>query len=284
MIKNIIQQLKKNGCCEIIFSEEYLKKDIISIFGKENSHHIADVRSATFFAFGQAKIHCNSVLLVVNEEYISNCYTALMEAWMQRSKIIVVSYNSSSYKSTLYLERCVDYVTEIKDIDSIPSILNLVNTFKGPILLKVPFIVNNDNKIDYNQIITSLYNTYDNNGILCYNAKEENLNIKGVINIEQRHKYGVLSKYIGMLASGKRYILCIPDYLLLLETNVFNLRNIPSTFMVVIIGTNDKIMDMLEPWIDSNHIKVMHKNESSHICEEAICINPTILYLNENRN
>lgn len=277
MIKKILQELKLLGYEHIVFSEDILRNALFKLFDADNIHYITDVRSATFFAFGEAKILCRPVILLVDERYISNCYTALMEAWMQRVKIVVVAYNSAAYKTTLYLERCLDYVEEIKDEKSVVDIIKKVNLFNGPVLLKVGVVVDEDKTIDYRPILDALSKLENCSGILCYNASHESLSNNNVINIETRHKYGILSKYIGMLISGKNYILCVPDYLLLLETNVFCLRDFPTSFRLIVLKTDKSVMDRIQSWAKNNKISVSHINSNSAILAEINKTTPSIL-------
>lgn len=268
MIKKILQELKHTGYANIVYSDENLEENLYSLFEKNNTHYITDVRSATFYAFGEAKTLCRPVVLLVDERFISNCYTALMESWMQRIKIVVVAYNSEAYKTTLYLERCLDYVAEIKDDKCISEIVTKVNHVNGPVLIKVVDNVDDNKTIDYSAILDALSNLENYSGILCYNASKESLSSSHITNIEVRYKYGILSKYIGMLMSEKQYILCMPDNLLLLESNVFCLRNFPTTFKLIALKTEKRSVEKMHSWAQSNNINIVQIDSYSALSAE----------------
>lgn len=273
MIHSTLKALYNKGYTTLVYSEHCADDILTQHFIPENIHYISDVRSATFFAFGKAKAQCSPVILLVDESYISNCYTALMEAWMQRIKIAVIVYNSISYKNTLYLERCVDNVYEITDKEHITEIITQVNCSLGPVLIKIPEDISKRVYIDYTDILSSVLQLKTESEILCYCPDKHPSGIKV---IEERHKYGILSKYIGMLMSGKDYVLIIPDTILSLDSNVFNVRNLPSNFYVVMLKTSDNTLKHYQNWIESNGIDVKEVSSSNEIAKHYNKSNPTI--------
>lgn len=276
MIKTILKALYDKGYTSIVYSDHSANELLIQQFHKQNIHYIADVRSATFFAFGKAKTQCAPVILLVDELYVSSCYTALMEAWMQRIKVIVITFNSEGYKNTLYLDRCVDNICEVTHIQQIEYAVNIVNQTLGPILIKTPEKLTTSKSINYDDKLPALLQLKQEATILCYCPDKL---ISEVQVIEERHKYGILSKYIGMLMSGKDYILLIPDALLSLDSNIFNVRNLPANFFVVMLRTCDDILARYQTWIQSNGIDLKTVSESSEIANYYNKSNPTIVVI-----
>ena len=276
MIKTILKALYDKGCTSIVYSDYSANELLIKQFQKENIHYVADVRSATFFAFGKAKTQCAPVILLVDELYVSSCYTALMEAWMQRIKVIVITFNSEGYKNTLYLDRCVDNICELTHMQQIEEVVNIVNQTLGPILIKTPEKLTTSMSINYDDKLPALLQLRQKSTILCYCPDKF---ISDVQVIEERHKYGILSKYIGMLMSGKDYVLLIPDVLLSLDSNIFNVRKFPANFFVVMLRTCDDILAHYQTWIQSNGIDLKAVSEPSEIVNYYNKSNPTIVVI-----
>lgn len=276
MIKTILKALYDKGCTSIVYSDYSANELLIQQFQKENIHYVADVRSATFFAFGKAKTQCAPVILLVDELYVSSCYTALMEAWMQRIKVIVITFNSDGYKNTLYLDRCVDNICEVTHIQQIEEVVNIVNQTLGPSLIKTPEKLTTSMSINYDDKLPALLQLRQKSTILCYCPDKF---ISDVQVIEERHKYGILSKYIGMLMSGKDYVLLIPDVLLSLDSNIFNIRKFPANFFVVMLRTCDDILARYQTWIQSNGIDLKAVSEPSEIVNYYNKSNPTIVVI-----
>ena len=276
MIKNTLIALNNKGYKKVVYSEHCADVILTNIFKQENIHYVSDVRSATFFAFGKAKTQCSPVILLVDESYISSCYTALMEAWMQRIKIIIVAYNSRSYKNTLYLERCVDTVYEISNKDGVEEIAAQVGCSLGPILIKISECIAKCTSIDYADILPTILQQKPGEEILCYCPDKSPSDIKV---IEERHKYGILSKYMGMLMSGTNYVLIIPDTILNLDSNIFNIRNLPCNFYVVIQRTSDNTLAQYQTWIESNGIEVKELSSPDEIMKHYNKSNPTIVVI-----
>lgn len=259
MLKELLNKLKQDGIDTLIYTSNELYPKIEDVFSPDSVKQINDVRSATFYAFGQAKMLKKSVLILLNEDYISSSYTTLIEAWMQRVPLILVSYNSKSYQSTAYLERCLDEVFFLEKEEDIEICLRKVMNKKGPCLVKVKEDLDSEELYNYD-VVLNLLKEFDYNGdLFCYNpqkAEENNFHV-----ISTKHKYGVMSKYVGYLMGGKSAVLCIPDSLMCLETNVFNLRHFPSNFLMFVIKTDFGCCVKYRKWIENNNIAVKEFSE-----------------------
>ena len=256
MIKQIITRLKEYGLFNYVLTDHNLDEILSNIVKPEQCTYFEDVRSATFFAFGQSKLQGKPSVLIVDDDFISNCYTALIETWMQRIPLIIISYNSRKLSSIQYLQRCLDAIYEINDKVNIDTTSSKWSAINGPILIRIFFDYNKNGAFTYADVLKQLTKRVAPERILCYNISIEEAAAYGVANIEKKYKYGIISKYVGRLMSGNPSILVIPDFILELESNIFNVRNLPSTFRVYIKKTSDKIIDNYTQWLKSNNIEV----------------------------
>lgn len=256
MIKQIITRLKEYGFFNYVLTDHNLDEILSNIVKPEQCTYFEDVRSATFFAFGQSKLQGKPSVLIVDDDFISNCYTALIETWMQRIPLIIISYNSRKLSSIQYLQRCLDAIYEINDKVNIDTTSSKWSAINGPILIRIFFDYNKNGAFTYADVLKQLTKRVAPERILCYNISIEEAAEYGVANIEKKYKYGIISKYVGRLMSGNSSVLVIPDFILELESNIFNVRNLPSTFRVYIKKTSDKIIDNYTQWLKSNNIEV----------------------------
>lgn len=256
MIKQIITRLKEYGLFNYVLTDHNLDDLLTNIVKPDHCTYFEDVRSATFFAFGQSKLQGKPSVLIVDDDFISNCYTALIETWMQRIPLIIISYNSRKLSSIQYLQRCLDAVYEINDKDNIDTTSSKWSSINGPILIRVFCDYNKNGAFSYADVLKQLTKRVTLERILCYNINPDEAAEYGVENIEKKYKYGIISKYVGRLMSGNSSVLVIPDFILELESNIFNVRNLPSTFRVYIKKTSDKIIDNYTQWLKSNNIEV----------------------------
>ena len=265
-MRKIIEEYTKKGISKIIFCEEEMEEILSPFFSKGLQTYIPDVRSATFFAFGEAKILCKPVMVCVDERFIASAYTSLTESWMQRMPVCVLAYNSTGYRSTLYLEKCTDKILQIDDEKDIYSVVSEALSCQGPTLVKYSGCVTApQKKLDYSEILCLFNGRMPNTKVYCYEP-ETRTDYSQIEIISERHKYGVVSKYIGNLLGGEDAILCVPDYLIMLESNAFVLRNIPSTFKLVVKEVKGGISAQFVPWMESNHFNVL----KGHTLEENI--------------
>lgn len=249
MIEEILKKLQAQGVNHLVLtSQNDGFKERISL----KTEYVEDVRSAVFNAYGMAKMMDKPVVVLVDEEYLPNTYTGLTEAWFQRVPVIILSYNSNSIISSHYLERCLYASFFIEDSNSIDKVVDQILLYHGPTLIKVKDALEVEEPVDYANIFDLLREAKTDANILCYNSREQRKDIK---NIEPKHKYGVISKYIGMLFGGKNIILCIPEDLLTLDSNIFNVRNLPANFKLIVKNTGLGFMDKFQEWITVNSIK-----------------------------
>lgn len=275
MLKTLTAKLLDRGLNEIVFTDHNLDSVIGDIVNLDDCKYFEDVRSATFFAFGQSKLHHKPTVLFVDNDYISNCYTALIEIWMQRIPVIIISYNSDNISSIQYLRRCIDAVYELSSVTDLDHIIEKCNNSNGPILIRISEGYDNGLYNSYNCLLKSITKQYDSDKILCFNIEPNEMREFGVHSIEKKYKYGILSKYVGKLMSGKKYILVIPDYILDLESNIFNIRNLPITFKVYVKQTKENFVKRYQNWMTSNNIVIKDINEiTNNVSEPNI---PTII-------
>lgn len=250
-ILTVLKQYKALGVSRVVFCEKEAQEYLSSCFKDEECTYIPDVRSATFFAYGQSKLLGSPVLLVLDERFIASTYTGLTEAWMQRIQVCVLAYNCNGYKNTLYLEKCTDTILCLDGKTDDRDIVKKAFQCHGPSIVKCDAFIQSNNKEDYSDIFDLLSQSGYKDIVHCYEPSPYDGNLRVTV-ISEKYKYGILSKYIGELLGGKDSILCIPDHLLNLESNAFVQRIIPQSFKLIVKETNKELCDRFESWITSN--------------------------------
>lgn len=271
MIEEILKKLKQNGVDRLIYCDNDILSLVANIYCGVSAVLIDDVRSATFYAFGQSKMLGRPVALLVNEMYIANCYTALTEVWFQRIPLIVITYNANVYQTTEYLERCVDNLFFLEENDAIKDIMKSLNGLRGTCLIKVREIISPEKREDYTELIEAIKNSGIDSKIICYNSRSIN---KSIEIVQPEHKYGILSKYMGYLCGGQRAVLCIPDYVLKYDSNSWSIRNLPNNLLVFVKRTRQREIDRFKSWIQSNGVAVYEKGYAPDLKDLS---NPTIV-------
>lgn len=251
MLKHILDSLKKKGVADVIITLKQLLDLNNNIPGFELSF-VEDVRSAVFNAYGMAKISHTPSVVIVDDAYLPNTYTALTEAWFQRVPVIVISLNSTNLESSWYLKRCIDAEFFVDNPTILKEIVDDVIKHKGPTLIKMSETLNEE-RIDYSRIRQILTGVVENEKVLCYNSSGQ---LEGFENIKPEYKYGILSKYVGRLVGGEKAILCIPEEILALDTNIFNFRDFPNGFRLFVKYTDGFYWDKIGKWLESNNINV----------------------------
>lgn len=264
MINKILKYYYDQGVRELVESQldpkQCLNSKTVDLYNKIN---IKDVRSATFYSLGKAKMLQNPVILIVDENYISSCYSGLTEAWFQRQPIILISYGINNNKYLSHLERCLDRI--IYYSDNILNEISEVKDIKGPILICVEEKNTYDLEIDYTQPLLKLNEFLDiNDSVYCYNSMTSDTVYKFKLhNIIPKNKYGIFSKYLGWSLGDDHYtVLCCPDYLMDIDMNIFNNNNINRKFKIIIFGTSiNYFLKRKSSWISANNINVEYYND-----------------------
>lgn len=245
---DLIAKLVELGFNEFVFTDVHLKNDVLG--NKSIRVYIdADARSGAFYAYSLAKQN-RKVSLFVSEEQLTDAYTAIMESYMQSIGFVIIAYNSTGYRSTLFLRRCTNSIEELNSQEDIIQFLFDAN-INRPLVIKVNQKVV-EPKFDYSIIIENVRKVNSEVSLFAYNAKNET-----VINIEQQYASCVLTKYVGYLTGSKgKSILMIPERLLLLDLNIFSIRNFPQSFKLIVKTENEVISSKCKDWIESNRVSV----------------------------
>lgn len=253
LVKRVIETFLSKGI-KSVYCTSHDDDSILPLDSNGLFYFVNDVRSAVFEAYGLAKISKNHTVVLVDDSYLANTYTALTEAWFQRVPIIIVSYNSRDKESSAYLERCVDETYIVDAESNCIDVVDKVLLTKGPSLIKVTEQVTRKSEIDYTTILNLLQKTHNLPEVFLYNS---NISKEGFRNIDAKYKYGIISKYVGYLSSGKDAIICIPENILALDSNVFGIRNFPSHFKLIVKGEHSSLWEKLKVWISKNGIKTI---------------------------
>lgn len=225
-----------------------------------NFRIVKDVRSATFEALGISKMKDDRVALIVDERYLSSIYTGITEAWFQRTNILIVTYNANLYQSLEYIDRCIVGKALLLDSSEVGILARVIKMKNGPFFLRSSITLDNDNPIDYisiNRVLNEVVT--ENDTVFYYNPIGKVMENKAnVQTIKPEHKYCVISKYLGFILGRPacKCILCIPETLLVYDSNVFNFRNIPNNFCIIIYSDASGLMERFRPWIVSNNISL----------------------------
>lgn len=243
-----------NSINEIVLSiHEIVDRIVVSGFSCEDKmvHSIADARSAAFFAYSYSKTKHVRVTLIVEECYLSNVYTALTESWFQNVPLIVIAVNSLGHDGTQYLERCVG---GIAFESSITNVKKRIEEYHGdkPFLIKIATSISTEVQYNISSLIKSIRLKFDGR-IEAFNPSES-FNDRLIFPISANHKYGIISKYIGRLMVSSESLLIIPEHLLELDSNVFNIRNLPRGFKIIIIEERCKYAEKMSKWFMANEI------------------------------
>lgn len=241
-------------------------------------NEVHDARSAAFEAFGIIKITDKPVALIVNEDELASTLTAVTEAWFQRKDLILITINGNFSRHYDYLDRCVVSNSLLFQDSNEDEIVQEMQQRRGPHLLRTTIVSKEESPIDYSRILKELKNCLsDNDEVFCYNPTD--LSEEQYKSISQQHRYCTVSKYVGYLLGNKeKAVLCIPERLLAYDSNIFNFRNLPKTFFLIVVADNMGVMSKLSPWIESNGIKVVQTESedfSSLLCEDK----PKLIYI-----
>lgn len=225
---------------------------------------VRDARSATFEAFGIIKMSEKPVALIVKEDELSSTLTAVTEAWLQRKDLILITINGNLYQHYDYLDRCLMSSALLLEDSNEGEVVQEMQLRHGPHLLRTALMLEEEKPVDYSNILQELERGLsDNDVVFCYHPTK----LSGTRNIaiSQKHRYCVISKYVGYLLGCKgKAVLCIPENLLAYDSNIFNFRNLPSTFFVVVVADGSRTMSKLSPWIESNGINVIQTERADY--------------------
>ena len=266
-IIEIIKNLQEKGIDKVVSATKIVKNEEIC--------YISDTRSAAFYALGESKTIGSPVVLIIDESELESCLTSLTEAWFQKINIIVFTICQNRYNRIDYIERCCKKIFWSDEESFEGKLYQSLNSF-GPIIIRCveEFVQNTKN--DYSLLIQKI-DSINNRGIhlFIYDGSEVPVNYLTIHNIKTEHKYGVISKYIGwVLGSNEKGILCIPEFLLSYDSNIFNFRNMPNDFHMIILADKSQVLHKLKPWIVANGFCVINEDEQF----ENVFANKTILY------
>lgn len=251
---------------------------------------IDDARSATFFAYGQAKIFQTPVVFVVGNQYLTNCYTGLTETWFQQIPLIVISLaedEKSIYYDYLTPCICKGLTIKVDELENYKSYLEEGISAFGPTLfnLVVEFPHRESNScVKILKLLNSSLGKDDT--VICYGNISSNYEYNFKIHlVNENNKYGIISKYMGyLLGCGGNCYLVAPLELFKYDTNIFNNRYISTAFKVIFVNSG---YDLLNPkeWIKNNEIECRNINalEPKVIAEFTSINKPMVLILNDSR-
>lgn len=217
-----------------------------------------DARSAAFFSYGKAQHENHLVALVIYEEQLVHCYSAMTEAMFQHVRfLIVVIHRDESDYSHEYLNSSMiaDYtfnssiVAKIRDIP-----LNR----RGCIIVNVwdrTQSENRDGSFDSGLLWKELpLERVDT--VICFDQYCKGIKDRCIIKTFcEEEKYGVISKYMGyLLGCSGRCVLIMPLSYFKYDLNILNNRYLNEHFKVIMIdeaGTENRHMN----WIQKNGIR-----------------------------
>lgn len=220
---------------------------------KEGTTCYQDARSAAFFAMGRAIKSQKSVVLLIPGEYLANTYTALTEAWFQKANIVVFALHTKLNKiKTTWADRCILKTLTIEMDELLQYEQEITECFAahGPVLINILYKNKVEEKNDYSNLISIIVRIKKNAKFICYNSI--NNTTDNIINIPVAHKYGVISKYIGMsVVKECGYLLCDANCVLV-DVNIFRTRYANQNMKIIILDDGRIFENGIDQWISSN--------------------------------
>lgn len=220
---------------------------------------IEDARSAAFNSFGKSKASNKNVVLFIKGDYISNIYTVCTEAWFQQTNLIVIAIYDSIYDiETHFLDRCS--VLNIKFYEKdLPQFINVIQESLKISRPKIINIVMSNEKTkysNYTEVTNILRNFIDKDDkIYCYKVNN-NDNNNQIIAINEKYKYGIISKYLGYTLNQKNVsYLIIDESCFKVDSNILNSRYINKNFKIILFYNNNDFN--IDSWVINNEIKIL---------------------------
>ena len=239
-----------------------------------------DARSAAFYAMGVSVKSCAPVALFVPGKYLVNTLTAVTEAWFQKVNIIIVAiWDCLDDIKTAWMDRCVlDTLScEVSELGEYEDRIKGMCHVKGPVLINVLERTTVDyNKIDYSTVIGCLKQELPDAVVLnCYKPMEFNNQFWGVIKaIQEKHTYGVISKYIGGSAVADIGFLICPIECALIDINIFRTRYANRNMKIVLLDSKKKARKQgVDQWIESCNWKCFHYEGHDSTIVSKFCHN-----------
>lgn len=279
MLKDILNLFLDKKSNDIVITndlKEKLSKELMDYISTEfNVNEIDDVRSATFFALGNADMVNKNIILIIDGEYLPNIYTGITEAWFQRKNVIVIAlYKEYDRINCDYLRKCIPNIINVynNDISKCSEKIKLASTNMFPTLINIKYEDENSKINDYTEICQILNKCLTKSDeVFLYNADIKENNYKFQIkNISTQYKYGTISKYMAYaIAKDKKVVLCCPVEILKLDLNIFNNRYINKNIKIIFYNNENGINnEKFSEWIRENKIKVSkEKNPNDKIID-----------------
>lgn len=245
--------------------EDYEVITSIKVIQEKNIKFVDDARSAAFFAFGKAIRENKSIVLIVKAYEVVDIYTAITEAWFQKTNVIIVALcdNISDCEHT-YMDRCVKKTIKITETQLEKLSVDSLIKYRGPVLVDV--IKENvlDKKIDYSNIINNINYNDEEKVLYVYNPIDSyEVQNTQIITIDEKYQYGMVSKYLGyQISTSKKCILLCTAECIVKDLNIFNNREINEKIKIIVIDRDNVIEKKhIDQWIISNHLLVEIKEK-----------------------
>lgn len=239
-----------------------------------NVLYVRDARSAGFYAMGIALKNNSPVVVFVPGEYIANLYTSITEAWFQKAKIIVVAtYNSVQQMKTSWMDRCTIKNFSLSYQEFIDEKEFEHDTFSanGPVAINLLYLSKMKMVEAYDEIISKIKQIDPYGKFISYACDNDNIEKNIIYNVEQRHLYGALSKYIGASVVKKiGYFVCNIDPLLV-DLSIFRTRYANGNMKIAINDCHAVINDKkIDEWFLKNNWCIFRdtsNDEIKHFCK-----------------
>lgn len=237
-----------------MFNKEVVAVDPIKLTSFKGSVvYYQDARSAAFYAMGRAIKSQESVILLIPGEYLVNIYTALTEAWFQKTNIVVIALHTELRKiETGWADRCIlkKMTLEMDELSRYEQEVTKCFNFHGPVLINVLYKKSNKGKYDYSDLINIITRVKKDARFICYDSIKDVLG--NIINISETYKYGVISKYIGMsVVKECGYLLCDANCVMV-DVNIFRTRYANKNMKIIILDDGRICENGIDQWISRN--------------------------------
>lgn len=243
-------------------------KEIINNLNKNENYIyeiVEDVRSATFFSFGNSKNMFAPSVMIVDERDLPNTYTGLTEAYYQRIAmfvIVICNKKNEGIKSEFLDFSSEEQYNISDDLDYFKVKKKFTELMQrglfGPIIFKINHCIDaKKTKIDLNVLSYLDEFLCDKDLVILSDVYyEENLETKFKKCIEKDdYKYGIVSKYCGYIQNANHNIVLIcSSENIYLDVNIFNNRYVNNKLKIIIFEKKGFELN-IQSWIESNKIK-----------------------------
>jgi hypothetical protein len=290
MVEKILDFYRTKQCSYVVITSDvaFILNDVSEEKKKGlEINVIDDARSATFFAYGEARSFKTPVLLFVGGQYLSHCYTGLTEAWFQQIPLITIALEENEDSIYYdYLKPCIckGLTIQARDWKKYKDDLEVSVCAYGPTLINMVYKFPSPKEVIYENVLQALNEKIGKDDTVIYygDLNSDFTYDYKMIPIDESSKYGIISRYMGyLLGCRDKCYLVAPLEAFKYDTNIFNNRYVNGLFKVIFVNQGENVVKPKE-WIENNLIecRVLDTLEEKEFTEFITAKKPIVLILN----